>query len=453
MTRRVAGPPLAGVRVLDLSRVLAGPYATMMLADLGAEVVKIEPPAGDDTRGWGPPFAGGESAYFLAVNRGKKSVVLDLKTPAGSDALSRLIETSDALVENFRPGTMTRLGFPPDRVMERHPRLVWCSVSAYGQYGPLASLPGYDAIMQGEAGWMALTGPPDGPPTKVGASLADICAGMMAGSGILAALFARERDGRGRRVDVALFDSVVATLCYQAQGALLTREEPARSGNTHPSLTPYESFEAADGHVIVGVGNDPTWKRFCAATAPELDRPEFATNPGRVRRRPELRALLEPVFRARQVAAWEQRLGEAGVPVGRVRRVSEILGSPQLQARGMVVERDHPTVGALRLVGNPIQFDGAPRTAALPPPIRGQHTEQVLRELAGPKRREFSAAGEVKSRRAVGVPTLGRTGRASGSRPTGSSEWRIARARSRIDRPSRCARSRNSGKRMEPNSL
>ena len=410
MTAGPLGAPLTGVRVLDLSRILAGPYATMMLADLGAEVIKIEPPAGDDTRGWGPPFAGGESAYFLAVNRGKRSVTLDLKTEPGSAALSRLIATSDVLVENFRPGTMARLGFPPERVQGDHPGLVWCSVSAYGQYGPLASLPGYDAIMQGEAGWMGLTGPPEGPPTKVGASLADICAGMMASSGILAALFARERDGRGRRVDVALFDSVVATLCYQAQGYLLTGEEPVRSGNTHPSLTPYESFEAADGHVIVGVGNDATWSRFCAAAAPGLDRPEFAKNPDRVRRRAELRALLEPVFRSRRVAAWEASLGGAGIPVGRVRSVAEILGSPQLRARGMVVERDHPSVGPIRMVGNPVQFDGAPRTAARPPPTRGQHTEEVLRGFAGAKTPGISAREAAETPPAAALPTRGRTG-------------------------------------------
>ena len=350
----------------------------MMLADLGAEVIKIEPPGGDDTRSWGPPFAAGEAAYFLAVNRGKKSVTLNLKTEEGSEALSRLIGTSDVLVENFRPGTMARLGFGPEQVLARHPRLIWCSVSAYGQYGPLSSKPGYDAIMQGEAGWMGLTGPPEGPPTKVGASLADICAGMMATSGILAALFARERDGRGRRVDVALFDSVVATLCYQAQGYLLSGEEPVRSGNSHPSLTPYESFEASDGHVIVGVGNDPTWKRFCAVACPELDRLEFERNPDRVRRRPELRALLEPVFRSRAVAEWERILDEAGVPAGRVRSVGEILASPQLRARGMVVEREHEAVGSLRMVGNPIQFDGRGESAELPPPLKGQHTEEVL---------------------------------------------------------------------------
>ena len=377
--------PLAGVRVLDLSRILAGPYATMMLADLGAEVIKIEPPGGDDTRTWGPPFGGGEAAYFLAVNRGKKSVVLNLKTDEGSEALSRLIGTSDVLVENFRPGTMARLGFPPEDVQGRHPRLIWCSVSAYGQYGPLSSKPGYDAIMQGEAGWMGLTGPPEGPPTKLGASLADICAGMMASSGILAALFARERDGRGRRVDVALFDSVVATLCYQAQGYLLTGEEPVRSGNNHPSLTPYESFEASDGHLIVGVGNDPLWKRFCAVACPHLDRPEYEKNPDRVRRRSEVRALLEPVFRSRAVAEWERVLDEAGVPVGRVRSVAEILNSPQLQARGMVVAREHPKIGALRLVGNPVQFDGCNETAELPPPLRGEHTEDVLDGIGGSK--------------------------------------------------------------------
>ena len=378
-----AGAPLSGVRVVDLSRILAGPYATMMLADLGAEVVKVEPPFGDDTRTWGPPFAAGESAYFLAVNRGKRSVTIDLKTERGRQDLGLLLDRADVVVENFRPGTLARLGFAAGEVLARRPRIVWCSISAYGQYGPLASLPGYDAIMQGEAGWMGLTGPPEGPPTKVGASLADITAAMMASSGILAALFDRERTGRGRRVDIALFDSVVATLAYQAQGALLSGEDPPRSGNCHPSLTPYESFEAEDGHVIIGVGNDAAWQRFCAACAPELNRPEYRANPDRVRRRAELRALLEPRFRSRTVAAWESLLGEAGIPVGRVRSVTDILASPQLAARGMVVTREHPAVGELRLVGNPVQFDGAPHTAALPPPLRGEHTEAVL----GPLRR------------------------------------------------------------------
>ncbi len=371
-------PPLSGVRVLDLSRILAGPFATMMLADLGAEIIKVEPPGGDDTRTWGPPFAGGESAYFLSVNRGKKSVVLNLKTDRGREDLDRLLDRADVVVENFRPGTLGRLGFPADDVLARRPRIVWCSISAYGQYGPLASLPGYDAIMQGEAGWMGLTGPPEGPPTKVGASLADITAAMMASSGILAALFDRERTGRGRRVDIALFDSVVATLTYQAQGALLTGEEPVRSGNCHPSLTPYESFEAKDGHVIVGVGNDAAWQRFCAACAPDLNRPEFRANPDRVRRRTRIRALLEPRFRERTVEAWERLLGDAGIPVGRVRSVLDILRSPQLAARGMIASCEHPAAGSLRLVGNPIQFDGVPHVAPDPPPTHGEHTEEVL---------------------------------------------------------------------------
>lgn len=404
----MTGAPLAGVRVTDLSRVLAGPYATMLLADFGAEVLKIEPPAGDDTRSWGPPFAFGESAYFLAVNRGKQGVTLDLKTEGGREALSRLIAKSDVLLENFRPGTLTRLGFPPEEVMAGNPRLVWCSVSAYGQYGPLADRPGYDAIMQGEAGWMSLTGSADGEPTKVGASLADICSGMLAASGILAALFARERDGRGRRVDVALFDSVVATLCYQAQGYLLTGEEPERAGNTHPSLTPYESFEAEDGHVIVAVGNDPAWERFCSVVSPDLDRPEFARNPDRVRRRRELRSLLEPIFSRESVRHWEHGLGEAGVPVGRVRRVAEVLASPQLQSRGMVIEREHPSFSGdsaggdpaldrLRLVGNPVQFDGTSESAKEPPPLKGEHTESVLSRLAG-----YTPA-EIRTLRASGA--------------------------------------------------
>ena len=307
-------------------------------------------------------------------------MVLNLKTEEGKAALTRLLEGADVLVENFRPGTLARLGFPPEEVMRRFSRLIWCSVSAYGQYGPLSKKPGYDAIMQGEAGWMGLTGPPEGPPTKIGASLADICAGMVASSGILAALFARERDGHARRVDVALFDSVVATLCYQAQGYLLTGEEPVRSGNAHPSLTPYESFEAADGQVIVGVGNDSLWKRFCRVVAPELDRPRFEKNPDRVRWRRELRALLDPIFRARSLDDWESTLGGAGIPVGRVRSVADILESAQLRARGMVVERTHPIVGKLRLVSNPIQFDGSSRAAALPPPTMGQHTRELLED-------------------------------------------------------------------------
>ena len=375
---------LSGITVVDLSRILAGPYCTMMLGDLGAEVLKVEPPQGDDSRGWGPPFSGGESAYFLAVNRNKRSLRLNLKTDGGSEVLKRLLRDADVLVENFRPGALARLGFGYEAIRDEYPRLVYCSISGYGHTGPLSEKPGFDVVMQAEAGWMHLTGEPDGPPLKVGASLADVFTGMMAAQGITSALYGRQRTGRGRKVDVALFDSVLATLCYQAQGYLMTGDEPQRIGNRHPSLAPYETFETSDGHVILGVGNDKLWQRFIAAVErPDLDQERFATNAGRVENHGALKELLDALFAGDSTDGWIEQLEAAGIPAGRIRNVGEVFANPQVAARNMRLEVDHPSVGTLALTGNPIKFADGEERSPLPPPRLGEHTEEILREKLG----------------------------------------------------------------------
>jgi crotonobetainyl-CoA:carnitine CoA-transferase CaiB-like acyl-CoA transferase len=288
------------------------------------------------------------------------------------------------MVENFRPGTMQRLGFGYEQLEGSHPKLVYCSISGYGQTGPLREKPGYDAVMQGEAGWMYLTGEPDGEPLKVGASLADVFTGMMAAQGVVAALFERTRTGKGRRVDVALFDSVLATLCYQAQGYLLSGDEPVRLGNRHPSLTPYETFPTADGYLILAVGNDILWKRFCSAVErPDLDQPMFETNARRVENHRELKDLLDSLFRSAPAHVWLEKLESAGIPVGQVKSVGEVLRNPQVQPRRMLIETEHPTVGRFKMTGNPIKISGVDEDTPLPPPLLGQHTEEVLRAKLG----------------------------------------------------------------------
>jgi len=412
--------PLEGVRVIDLTRMLAGPVCTQALADAGADVVKIEEPGhGDDTRGWGPPFVSerggaasrppepprslrasesrsarrsgsppgtpGESAYFLSVNRGKRSLTLNLKEPRGQQILWRLLETADVLVENFRPGTMDRLGLGQAHVRARHPRIVYASVSGYGPDGPWGGRPGYDAVVQGEGGLMSITGPADGAPHKAGASLADITAGMTAFQGILLALLRRERTGEGGYVDVSLLESVLSTLAYHASTYLLTGRVPARLGNRHPSLAPYETFEAQDGYVIVGAGSESLWRSLCVVLGdPALaSDPRFATNAARVTNYDDLRALLAPRLKARPVAEWLAALEGAGIPCGRVRTVAEALDNPQVPARGLLLEVEHATIGRGRYVGSPIHLSGAGRGSTLPPPLLGQHTDEVLKERLG----------------------------------------------------------------------
>jgi formyl-CoA transferase len=377
--------PLDGIRVVDLSRVLAGPYATLLLADMGAEVIKVEEPGhGDDTRAW-PPFAGGESTYFMSVNRGKKSVALNLKHAAGQTVLRRLLEGADVLLENFRPGTLDRLGLGYGTVREWNPRLVYCSISGFGESGPEAGRPGYDLIVQGESGIMDLTGFPDGPPVKVGNSIADLAAGTMAAHGIVLALFAREKSGLGQKVEIAMLEVMAALLTYQGQAYFATGQSPRRRGNQHPSIVPYEVFQAADGYLTVGVANDSLWGRFCEA----LERPDlardgrFATVAARVASRDALVPLLQEIMAARPVADWLPRLARAGVPAGKISTVGEVLESAQLRERGAIVSLTHATAGTLRMVGPPIRLHGTPAEAAVPPPRLGEHTDQVLGTLLG----------------------------------------------------------------------
>ena len=392
--------PLAGLKVVDLTRILAGPYCTMALADAGADVIKIEEPKrGDDTRGWGPPFVDGESTYFLSVNRGKRSLTLDLKHEEGRRILRRLVDDADVLVENFRPGTLDRLGFAYEAVRARNRRLVYASISGYGPDGPWGGKPGYDAIAQGEGGIMSITGFPDGPPTRVGASVADVLAGMTAYQGILLALVRRQKTGEGGVVDASLLESVIAPLSYHAAAYLLAGQVPARLGNRHPSLAPYETFEAADGHVIVGVGNDALWRAFCAAAERDdlAAEPLFATNAMRVRNYGALRERVAPLLRARPVADWLARLERAGVPCGRVRTVAEALDSEQVRARGLLLDVDHPKLGAGRYLGSPIHLSDAGRGSRRPPPLLGQHTQEVLGERLG------MSSAEVEELRRQGV--------------------------------------------------
>jgi crotonobetainyl-CoA:carnitine CoA-transferase CaiB-like acyl-CoA transferase len=378
-----AAPPLQGVRVIDLSRVLAGPFCTMLLGDMGAEVLKIEEPQhGDDTRGWAP-FVDGSSSYFLAVNRSKKSVALDLKTPEGRDVLTRLIETADVLVENFRPGSLAALGFGYAQASALNPRLVYCSISGYGQNGPRSQRPGYDVVIQGETGLMNVTGFPDGEPTKVGIAVTDYLAGLYAIQGILLALIERQRSGKGQQVDLALFDSMLSVMHLPVGILLATDEEPGRLGNDHPSIAPYETIRAKDGSVIVAVGNPRLWEQFCKALdRPDLcDDPRFRTNTTRLAHRDELRATIQAIFDTMPVDELIQRLEAHNVPCGTPRSVKGALEDPQVVARDMLVELEYPALGTIKVLGNPIKLSRTPHVIRRAPPALGEHTEEVLSDL------------------------------------------------------------------------
>jgi formyl-CoA transferase/CoA:oxalate CoA-transferase len=372
--------PLEGVTVLDLTRVLSGPYCTMLLADMGARVIKIEQPGkGDDTRQWGPPFLEGESAYFLSINRNKESVTLDFKRLEGRALLDRLIAMSDVLVENFRPGTLDRLGLDYRSLATKHPQLVYCSVSGYGHTGPRSHEPGYDAVLQAEGGLMSITGPADGPPFRVGVAIADIVTGMFAAQGITLALYARQRTGRGQAVDIAMLDTVAALLTYQAGIYFATNTPPHRMGNRHPTIVPYEVFRASDGDFVLAVGNDDQWRTFCQVASLDLgDR--FATNRKRVTAYAELKPVLVARLAAESRAFWIERLTAAGVPCGSVRNLHEVFSDPQIAARDMVTTLEHAVVGAARVIGTPIKLSATPGALRTAPPTLGQHTETVLRK-------------------------------------------------------------------------
>ena len=397
-----ANGPLHGIRVLDLSRVLAGPYCTMFLGDLGAEVVKIEQPGtGDDTRSWGPPFLGGESAYYLCVNRNKRSVTLDLRTPDGIEVLRRLALEADVLMENFRPGTLARWGLSEAEIRQRNPRLIYASLSAFGSGGPLKDRPGYDLAIQAWGGLMSITGAADGEPSKVGVAIIDVVAGLMLGNAIAAALYAREHTGRGQRIETSLMEAEVASLINAGSNYLVTGKVPGRWGNAHPNIVPYQSFPTADGHLVVAVANEAIWARFCEGVGRVklAADPRFDTNAHRVENRAVLIGILDDMFRARPGEEWIELLNGAGVPCSPVQDIRQVFESPQVLATGMLREVDHPTAGKVRMAGLPVKFSATPASIRRPPPRLGEHTGEVLEDWLA---LDGAAIAELRRKGALG---------------------------------------------------
>jgi formyl-CoA transferase/CoA:oxalate CoA-transferase len=376
--------PLDDVFVVDLSRILSGPICTMLMGDMGAEIIKVEPPpTGDDSRQWGPPFVGGISTYFHSINRNKKSLGLNLKSEQGRRILWKLIERADVVIENFRPGVLDKLGFGYSEVAKINPRAIYCSISGFGQTGPYRNRPGYDVIAQGESGVMDLTGTADGPPVKMGASLADIVTGLYAFHGILLALLVRHRTGKGQRIDVSLLDSMVSTLTYNALIYLTTGRAPKRMGTRHPSIVPYECFRAKDGFVNVAVTNQKQFVNFCKV----IGFPEAATDPrfehmkDRLAHYDELKRMMDPVIAGWTRAEVIERMSEVGIPSGPINTVGEIMEDPQIHARDMVYELIHPEYGPLKVLGIPIKLSDTPGGIELAPPRFGQHNHEILRRV------------------------------------------------------------------------
>ena len=384
---------LDGVRIFDMTRILAGPTCTQVLGDLGADVIKVEKPgAGDDTRRWGPPYlrdsAGNdttEAAYFLAANRNKRSLTLDVAKPQGQAIARRLIARCDVLVENFKTGNLTRYGLGYEDLREEFPALVYCSVTGFGQTGPYAPRPGYDFLAQAMGGIMSLTGEPEGGPAKVGIGIADMMCGMYSSVSILAALRYRDATGQGQHIDMALLDTQVAWLNYEAENFLVSGKRPTRVGNAHPNIVPYDACPASDGHVIVAAGNDRQFRTFCEfAEAPELaDNPDFESNDKRIRNRDQLMPRIKEITAKKPMQYWIDGLIEAGVPCCPVNTVDRVFEDPQVKARNMRIELDHPAEENLKvpLVASPIKMSATPPSHRRPPPMLGQHTEEVLREL------------------------------------------------------------------------
>jgi formyl-CoA transferase len=400
--------PLEGIRVVDLTRAMAGPFCTMMLGDLGADVIKVERPGrGDESRGWGPPFVGeaygpypGESAYFVSANRNKRSITINLKSPAGHEIVRRLVAASDVFVENFRTGVLDRMGLGWEALRASNPRLVFCSVSGYGRTGPYAERPGYDVVVQAEGGFMGITGPEEGPPSRVGVPIIDITAGMFAATGILAALRARDVSGEGQLVDVSLFDAQVALLTNVASNYLVGGQGPRRLGNAHPNIAPYEAFRASDRWFVLAAGNEGLWATLCdVIDRPALrDDPRFASNGARVANRPAMVEALNEAFASRKAEEWLAEFRKAGLPCGPINTIPDVFAHPQAGARDLVLETEHPNAGTVRFAGFPYKLSGTPAAVRCPPPGLGEHTVEVLTrtlDYSVEQVAEFQAQGVV----------------------------------------------------------
>jgi len=382
----VDGKALEGLRVLDLSRILAGPYCTMLLGDLGAEVIKVERPgSGDDTRTWGPPFSGGESAYYLCCNRNKRSITVDLGRERGRELVRELARSSDVLVENFTPGLMKRFGLDYETLRELNPRLVFCSITAYGQDGPYRDRPGYDMVLSAVGGLMWITGERNGPPCKVGVAITDVLTGVHAAGAILAALLWRERSGRGQYIDCSLLDAQVAALANIASNYLVAGREATRWGTAHESIVPYQVFPTKDRPIAIAVANQKLWVAFCKAAGREewLDDPRFESNPRRVENREVLLPLVAALMAERSCDEWMEILVGAAIPCGPVNDMASLFADPQVRHREMIAETAHPTIGALRLVGVPIKYSATPGRVRLAPPLLGEHTNEILSSVLG----------------------------------------------------------------------
>ncbi|MGD0218065.1 MAG: CaiB/BaiF CoA-transferase family protein [Desulfobaccales bacterium] len=387
--------PLSDIKVLDLSRVLAGPYCSMMLGDLGAEVIKVElPQAGDDTRHWGPPEAGGEAAYYLCLNRNKRSLTVNMKTAPGREIIRKLALRSDVLIENYKVGTLQKMGLGYQDLRRENPRLIYCSITGFGQNGPYKDKPGYDFMIQGMGGIMSFTGEPDGPPMKVGVAIVDITAGLFATSAILAALRHRDLTGEGQYVDIALLDATLAWLANVGSNYLVSGELPRRYGNGHPNIVPYEPFQAADGvYFALAVGNDRQWRDFCslAGLEPLAQDPRFATNPQRVLNREELIPIIAAKMLEKTSGEWLQQLDHLKIPCGPINTLDKVFADPQVKEREMVVEVPHPTAGMVKLVASPMKFSRTPCQIQRHPPLLGEHTAEVLCTLLGYTQEEIDA--------------------------------------------------------------
>ena len=384
--------PLVGIRVLDLTRVLAGPYCTMFLGDLGAEVVKVEQPGvGDDTRGWGPPFASGESAYFLCTNRNKKSITVDLKSSQGIGLIRKLASRADVLIENFRPGAMDRMGLGEKELRAENSNLIFASLSGFGADGPMADTAGYDLIVQAWGGLMSITGTGESGPLKVGVAIIDLVAGLMLGKSIIAALYAREKIGTGQKIDTSLLEAEVAALINAGSNYLVGGQIPGRWGNAHPTIVPYQSFHTADSFLVLGAASEAIWKRLCSVLgrAELADDPRFAKNANRVENRQTLIGILSEIFLTRTTADWVNALNQAHVPCAPVQTIDQVFAAPQVLHRDMLVEVDHPTAGKIKLAGIPVKFSATPPSVRLPPPLLGEHTDVVLSSWLGMEAEEI----------------------------------------------------------------